>query len=304
MYKRHAIALLITIFFIMAISVILGLSLKQIKDTKDEVIQEKFILQTSVLMDDILNILKKSQDLDLIVKDNSKDALFIFLSEVSFIPFESSGVNVMIEISSARSKFNVNTLVNAGGKLEQKRVYALINYFSTFNVNNSYVDMLVDSISKTEEDIYYNSDIFNENPNLFRDYISSSAHLDEINNYYMKSNNDNSLSQIDFDDLFYYSINKNSKIDLNYATVQTWRLLLGCDEARAEQLNAGGGSYITIENLLLSDEEKLLLSNFSVSYYEPFLDVLVEIIEGDVSSKVRFEYDMKNKKGSNYIYEI
>ncbi len=304
MYKRHAIALLITIFFIMAISVILGLSLKQIKDTKDEVIQEKFILQTSVLMDDILNILKKSQDLDLIVKDNSKDALFIFLSEASFIPFESSGVNVMIEISSARSKFNVNTLVNAGGKLEQKRVYALINYFSTFNVNNSYVDMLVDSISKTEEDIYYNSDIFNENPNLFRDYISSSAHLDEINNYYMKSNNDNSLSQIDFDDLFYYSINKNSKIDLNYATVQTWRLLLGCDEARAEQLNAGGGSYITIENLLLSDEEKLLLSNFSVSYYEPFLDVLVEIIEGDVSSKVRFEYDMKNKKGSNYIYEI
>ncbi len=304
MYKRHAIALLITIFFIMAISVILGLSLKQIKDTKDEVIQEKFILQTSVLMDDILNILKKSQDLDLIVKDNSKDALFIFLSEVSFIPFESSGVNVMIEISSARSKFNVNTLVNAGGKLEQKRVYALINYFSTFNVNNSYVDILVDSISKTEEDIYYNSDIFNENPNLFRDYISSLAHLDEINNYYMKSNNDNSLSQIDFDDLFYYSINKNSKIDLNYATVQTWRLLLGCDEARAEQLNAGGGSYITIENLLLSDEEKLLLSNFSVSYYEPFLDVLVEIIEGDVSSKVRFEYDMKNKKGSNYIYEI
>ena len=304
MYKRRAIALLITIFFIMAISVILGLSLKQIKDAKEEVAQEKFTLQTSVLLDDILNILKKSADLDSIVKDNSKDSLFIFLSEASFIPFESSGVSIIIELSSARAAFNVNSLVDVQGKLDRGKIDSLLNYMSVYYINSSYVDMLIDSISKTEEDIYYNTDIFNENPTLFRNYITSKSHLDTINNFYMKSYNDNALDQINFEELFYFTIDKNVKIDLNYATIETWRLLIGCDEIRAEQLNAAGGSYSKVEDLLLSEDEKLTLSNFNVSYYEPYLDVKVEINEGSSSSKVRFEYDMKNKKGSNFVYEI
>jgi len=62
MKKRNAIALMITFFFIMAISVVLGLSLKYLNNATGEVQKENFTLQTSLIIDDVLNILKTSAD--------------------------------------------------------------------------------------------------------------------------------------------------------------------------------------------------------------------------------------------------
>jgi len=41
-----------------------------------------------------------------------------------------------------------------------------------------------------------------------------------------------------------------------------------------------------------------------VSYFEPFLDVKIEVIKDDSMAKIHFEYNIKNKKGSNFSYEI
>lgn len=302
--KRNAIALMITLFFIMAITVVLGLSLKYLNKATSEVKNENFTLQTSVVLDDVLNIFKTSTDLDAIVKENSKDALFIFLAQAAFIPFESSGVQVIIELKSARSMLNVNTLVDNNGTIATQRVRALEEYFTNYNINSDYINMLVDNMSKVKEDMSYNSAIFNEKPYLFRDYIASKEHLEVINDFYTKSYNENSLSRIDFDKLFYYSKDRASKIDLNYVNAETWRLLIACDEERAKQLSLGAGSYEKLEDIGLSEEEAIALKRFDVSYYEPYLYISINVSEGSSTANISFEYDMKTKKGSHFVYDI
>jgi hypothetical protein len=303
MSKRRAIALLITVFFIIAISISLGISLKQVKEASNEVESEAFMLQSALILDDVSNILKNSQELDAVVKDNSVDSLFLFLSEVAFIPFESNGMKVGIEISSARSKFNINSLRDTNSSNPQK-AEAMQSYLSNFAINDDYVAILLDNMSQIKEDNSYNSAIFNENPYLFRDYIVSKKHLDEINNFYMQNTHENAITKIEFEKLLYFSKSKSYFVDLNYATKDTWRLLLGCDELRAEELALGGGMYLKEEDLALSDVEKEMLKRFETSFYEPYLDVKVEISKNNQRAFIRFEYDMKTKKGSNFVYEI
>jgi len=303
--SKKAIALLITLFFIMAITVSIGIGLKYVNKASSKVKNENSMFQISVIIDDVLTLLKDSKTLELIVQDQSGEAFFIFLSESSFIPFESSGIKVSLELSSARSKFNPNTLMDNNGTLKKvHRVEALRGYMSRYMVNNVYVDILLDNMSKVKENFSYNTDIFNEKPYLFRDYIVSSKHLDELNSFYMQTTHENSLKNVNFENLFYFSKNRNTAIDLNYATVDVWELILGVDRQRAEQLIFGAGSYTDIESLSLSLEESDALSRFNVSYFEPYIDVRVEILQNDKSAHIRFEYNMKNKKGSNFSYDI
>lgn len=303
MAKRSAIALLITVFFIIAISVSLGISLRQVKEASQEVENEVFMLQSALVLEDVLNILKNSKELDAVAQENSVEGFFLFLSEVGFIPFESEGIKVSIEISSARAKFNINTLSDANAT-QPKKTQAMSAYLSNFAINDEYVGILLDNMSGMKEDNSYNSAIFNENPTLFREYIVSQKHLDEINKYYMQSTHKNAITKVDFEKLLYFSKPKNYFVDVNYATKEVWRLMLGCDELRAEELSLGGGLYTKEEDLLLSETETELLKRFETSFYEPYLDVKVGMSKNNAAAFVRFEYDMKTKKGSNFVYEI
>ena len=300
--QRRAIALMITLFFIMAISVSLALALKQVKTTTQEVSKQEFAMQSSVIVDDVLNLLKDSTELDAI---DSAEALFTFLSEASIIPFESNGVNIVIELRSARAKLNINSLTDANATRNTPRVNAFRDFMTLYNVNNTYTEMIIDGMSKIKPDNSYKSDIFNENPYLFRDYISSINHLVVINDFYKKTYNEDSLNEIPFEKLFYFSKDRGTKIDLNYADTKTWQLLLGCDEGRAEQLLSGSGSYTKIQELNLDERETVALKALDLDrYFEQYLDVKVSISKGSLSSELKFEYDMNTKKGSNFVYEI
>jgi hypothetical protein len=291
------------------ITVAIGVGLKQVNQARNSVESENFMLETSMILDDVTRLLKETKELDLIVKNDtvegSIDALSIFLAQTGFIPFESSGVKIILELSSARAKFNPNALVDENSTLPViERVNALKNYMSEKNVDAIYVNMMLDIMSKEREDGSYNSDIFSEKPLLFRDYITSREHLREVDDSYLKSYRNSAINDVDFEKLFYFSKDRNSSIDLNYATVDVWQMMLKCDLARAEKLNEDGGFYTKIEDLHLSPDEKIALSAFNVSFFEPYLDVKVEIIKGKNNAKIRFEYDMKEKKGSNFVYEI
>jgi hypothetical protein len=298
--RKKGIALLITLFFIMAITVSIGVGLKYVNSASDEVKSEDFLFQTRVVVDDILTLLKDSEELETIVKDNSAEGLFYFLSQAAFIPLDNSGLKINLEINSARAKFNPNSL-NAESKDKE---HALREYMSSFMINNVYIDILLDNMRGIKEDLTYNTDIFYDKPYLFRDYIASYKHLSEINDYYKKTYHENSLKNIDLQNLFYFSPNKDIPIDVNYATTDVWEMILGVDRQRAEQLSFGGGNYVNIESIGLSEEEEEKLLKFNISYFEPFLDVKLFIIQDEKSASISFEYDMRNKKGSNFSYEI
>ncbi|MCK4875775.1 MAG: hypothetical protein KAS26_08010, partial [Sulfurimonas sp.] len=108
--KRKAIALLITIFLIIAITLSIGIGLKYVNKASGEVESENFMLQTSVVLDDVLVILKTSNELENIVKKKSTEAFYDLLSKPSFISFDTQAINISVEIKSARAKINPNIL--------------------------------------------------------------------------------------------------------------------------------------------------------------------------------------------------
>ena len=298
--ERNAIALLITIMFVIVITVAIGYGLKQVNEASKIVKNENFMYQSHIIVEDVLNILQTSQEVKMIADDNSTSELFLFLSQSAFIPFESSGLEIIMKISSARAKFNPLLL-----KANLVRQDVMKQYLNNYMINNQYVDLLLDNISGIKEDNRYYSSIFDENPYLFRDYIASSKHLEKINNFYTKEFNDNALSKVDFNNLFYYSDDNNTKIDLNYATTEVWEMLLGTSKERAEFLSNSGGSYTEESPPDLTSDEKESLNYFNATnYFEPILFVEVEISKDDVSSNISFEYNIKERKGSNFVYEL
>jgi hypothetical protein len=300
--NKTGIALLITLLFIMAITVSIGVGLKSVNDASAEVENENFLFQSRVVTDDLITLLQESKELEALAKDDSIEGLFLFLSQSGFIPFEIADLKVSMEINSARAKFNPNTLSDGNNSIEVQRVDALKEYVSAYRVNHTYVDILLDNMNPASTS--YNSSIFNDNPYLFREYISSDAHLEEINAYYTQTHYDNSLKDIDLEKLFYISPDRHTKIDLNYATPEVWEMILGIDRQRAEKLSLGSGSYTDIQSLDLNDEEIKSLGRFDVSYFEPNLDIRLHINKDDRHTDIRFEYDIKNKKGLNFSYAI
>jgi hypothetical protein len=295
--KKNAIALLITLMFIIVITVAIGYGLKEVNKASSLVEKEKFLYQSSIIVEDVLNILKKSKDLKDAIENKSSEALYLFLSQSEFIPFKSGGLDVLLSIKSARAKFNPNTIT-------AKNIDVIKEYMNNKQVNSEYVDLLIDSQNKIKDDGYYNTALFNTNPELFRDFIASKKHLQKINNFYAKEYNDNNLKNIDFNELFYYNSDNNTSIDLNYATAATWELITGAQPQRAEDLALGAGMYTTVADLNLDKGELEILSKFNTSFFEPILSVTIEIMQEKSSSKINFEYDMKKKKESNFVYEI
>ncbi|MCD6432798.1 MAG: hypothetical protein J7L21_02045 [Sulfurimonas sp.] len=292
---RKAIALLITVFFIIVITLSVGIGLKHVNSGSKSLHSEQFILQSSMILDDILKLLKTSNELQNI--ESSQD-LAIFLDESSFMPFQSGGISVVIQISSARSKINPNTF------LSLPRLNAFKSFLVTKMINIEYGDMLVDVMGGIKEDNSYNTDIFTQNPYLFRDYVASYKHLDELCVIYDKKYRDNGFANIDMKELFYISKDKNSTLDLNCATSLSWELILACDEDRADMLSASAGAYESLDEFDLSDEEKLSLAKFQTSFFEPYLEVEVKISQKDMIANIRFEYDIRLKRGYNFVYEV
>ena len=301
---KNGIALLITLLFIIAITVSIGLGFKYINEASKEVQKENFLYQSKVIVGDILTILKTSQELSSIAKNSSADELYTFLSQSESTAFNANNLDINIQITSARSKFNINNLMDSNKTINTRTTQALREYFAKYMINNSYTDILLDNMGGISDDNLYNSAIFDQKPYLFRDYIASKSHLLKINDFYMKNYHENSLENIDFTKLFNFSDKRDIAIDLNYASIQTWEMILGVDKERAEQLFLAAGAYTKLKDLGLSTQEKDALSSFKVSYFEPYIYVVINISENDENTKVSFEYNIINKKGSNFNYDI
>ncbi len=292
-------------------SLAIGIGLKQVNRASKSVSNEKFMFQTSILLEDILHILKSSKELEMIKTSSPNDArelFFIFLKQASFIAFESSGMKISIEMNSARSKFNINSLKNTpNGVFKSNEALYFERYMTWKKVEEEYTDILLDAKGGIKVDFIYKSDLFTYKPHLVRDSISSLAHLQEINKFYLNSSHNVRIKDIDAENLFDFSNDDDYKIDLNYATKETFEFMLFCDEERAEELAQLTGETSNINDILEGNEIgnfQDFKSLFETSYYEPYIDVTVKFIENKNKAIIRFQYDIEDKKGSNFVYEI
>ncbi len=301
---RKGVALLITLFFMILVAVAVGLGLGYANDARSEVEKESFLIQSSVIVADVIRMLKNSSDIEQIVDTNSSASFYAFLSTSSFIPLQSNGYRILISLRSARGKFNVNALMNSQREIDQKRLDALERFLTVHEIQNEFASMLLDAMGGIREDGVYYSDVFYNNPEMFRDFIASRNHFETILRYYKMKYHDNVDEKVDFLELFSFYKDRETTVDLNYATPLVWELILGCTPQRARQLSKNTGMYESVEDIGLDENEREKLERFATSFYEPIVLVDVVIEKGKLEAAIRFTYDLKKRKASDFSYEF
>ena len=297
---RNAIALMITLFFVMALTVSIGLGLKYVKEGAQSVNQEQFLIQIRSVLADFLTMLRKTPQITSI---NSADTLSLFLSQASLIPLSNNDMSVIIQMGSARDKISPEIL-NTKVKRD-----AFLAFLARNGINPDYLNILDDLMGGIKVDGSYKSDIFTNRPTLFRNYIASKQQLEVADTFYIEQFHEQSLQKITPTKLFYTSAESNAsnyKMDLNHIKPMVWEILLGCDKQRAETLSANGGYYTNENDLGLSEDENLSLMRFhqNISFYEPFIAIKITIIKDDEQAIISFEYNLQSKKGSNFVLEV
>jgi hypothetical protein len=249
-------------------------------------------------------MLKNSKDLEtLIHENNNSEAFYSFVTSYATIPLANENIDVLIELSSARALLNPNTLLDGSTALKTKRLDALKAYFSQNALDSAYVDLMQDVLN-TDPNYYTQSDIFQTHPSLTRGGIYSQEHQNILVEFFKNRYQDGRIDAIDFDKLFIYSSDKTTKIDLNFATPQLWSLLTGCDLLRAQSISARGGTCHELACFELLDEEKESLEAFAYSFYEPIIQIKLTLRNNEMRAFISFEYDLTQKKGKNFVYQI
>lgn len=295
---KNGIALLTTLFFLMAITISIGVGLKHINEAKSSIKDENFLLQTNIILDDVLTLLKDSPELKLIKNDTNGEALDMFLLQSEFIPFEVSGLKMAISIKSARSKININELLENNTSIDTLQIEQFKKFLNEYNINLAYADMLRDSVSKNDLNYVASTDILDAKPYVFRDYITSQEHLAEINEHYKSTFYENSLSHIDFKELFYMGRESNETkpycIDNTYMTPWVRHMIEDMPLEDAQQFEGFDDNRSEINGFKLCKDEES----------RRYIDVSLEILQDKKTANINFEYDIQQAKGYNFSYEI
>ena len=301
--KRPAMALMLTLFFVIAITAALTVSLSQVRKVLTRVNDGQFLVQSSALLEDTLSILKGTKMLDEIVDENTFD---LYMSMASIIPLpEVNGLRVMISMESDRGKFNINTLSAKDKKLLGMFEEYLLN--SQYNVQdiNYLTELLMDAMGGSK-DLYY-TDIFDQNPALYREKIINTRHLEQILDYYVLTRHDNSVALIPWEELFRFGDNNDSTIDVNYMEQASWQMILPfVQDELALEISESGEVYEKLGDISYLDEGSIkVLSDYNVSTYEPYVQVELDVTnDKNQSANIKFEYDLKNKKAYRFEYKI
>lgn len=294
---RHGVALLITLFFIIAITAAVGVSLMNLKKSGEELHEARFLLQSGAVVEDVLKLMSEADKLGTV---SDADTLSIFLMTAGFIPLELKELLVKIEITSAMGRVNINTL--AGSKELQE---ALIEYMARFNVQDaSYMsDLLIDCMGGNKD--IYKTNIFDEFPELYRERIVSERHLQKVLDFYVRERHDNAVVKLPWNELVRFDDRNATAVDANYITPALWQLYLpGLQEERAIELAQGEGTYTKLGDIDLSDEERTALAKFNLSFFQPTVHMDIEVLENNSSAHIAFDYDLSSKKGKHFEFGI
>jgi hypothetical protein len=295
--ERRGVALLITLFFIIAITAAVGVSLMNLRKSGEELQQARFLLQSGAVVDDVLSLMRGADKLGTVT---DAESLNLFLLTAGFIPLQLKELLVKIEITSAMGHININALSTSKAFQD-----ALNAYMVRFNVQDPVFmsELLIDCMSGYKD--LYRTGIFDEMPELYRDRIVSKRHFDKIVDFYIRERHDNAVTKLPWKDLIRFDDANTTKLDANYITPALWQMLIpGLEEERAIDLSSGGGAYSSLEDIDLSPERKENLAAFDLSFYEPTVHLDVEIVENNNSANVAFDYDVTAKKGKHFEFGI
>jgi hypothetical protein len=297
--NRSGIALLITLFFVIAITASIGISLGQVNNSLEKISGGRFITQSSAVLEDVSQLLKTSPEMELITDATS---LNLFLTSAAIIPFEVESLRVFIEMKSARGKFNINTLADSV-KLQQE----FEGYLQRYNVQDGVylIDLFIDSIKGKQE--LYRSDLFDYMPWLYREGFVDEKHLQEVIDFYVRSRHDGAIYDVPWEKVIRFGENNDTALDVNYMSAEMWQMVMPQMQIDSTiELADHLEVFETLEDTGFTPDELNApeVKIYNLGTYAPQITVTVDIEDNNESSSIKFEYDITTKKGKQFEFNI
>jgi hypothetical protein len=279
--NRKAIALLITISFIMLISIIVAASLENSKKFLDESNNITNLAQTNKLISDANKIISN-------FSDKIEDASMLDMIYTSFpIMYDDFGATISIE--PIENKIELNSAFSQAYKDRFETVFE--NIFAQYDVGNSnlFFDLIYDTIdSDLDNRSGFDTEIILKDPSFQNGQISSQKSFKRILDEFAALTNDNKIFEIPWSEIVYIDSNPSK-------TFYIYR---------------NGMHSSLLEAMELIEYEDIFLTQDELNQYEEInkiklYNLLVFKKGEDFRVLVKLEYSIKDDFGStSFIYNF
>ncbi len=293
---KKGIVLFVTLMMIMLLLSVINIFLNKTRESKDNVTYENALIQTNLIVQDLLLYLKKIKF----------DEDIIYFAAKAPFPLGFDHSNVVVKIDSAQKYLDINTLTSDSVK-NNITAGKFISLLYKYNISQPefFLNILQDTIDDdiNEKNTGLESEIILSIPTFRNGKIYNEIHLNSIIDYYFDKTADEAIYNFPFNKVFSYSSNS---IDLNFVSMDVLDILF--DDANSyvlEIISEHKKVYDTLDDLpfddyytkklkkgvlghTISTQTKLLKINMDFNYKTQF------------KSSISFEYDIDNKIISNY----
>lgn len=292
------------VVMIMTLALILALTLavlrstttteKYLKNMSDTV----FYTQLNRTFLDIFAIVKKMTS-----KVSDASSLKMLLSMPLVVSDEDSGLEGVLRLESDAGKFNINSLIDTNGSINQTfydYIYATLKDHEVVD-SLGFMNLLLDTIDKDSEARTNGSEFTHTSVVKMTDGgIPNKKAFKIIEDFYATNNRDSNIYKVPWDKIITYT---GEKVDYNYLTDENKKIL---EQEHDVKFADNDDNYKVVESaddLDLDDDQKKVFKALKIDYYVPRVACEFEFHYLDRSANINFDYNII-KKGMTKIETI
>ena len=256
--KRPAVALMLTLFMLLAMSAALSITMELFQKSFKTYNANTFRVQSAVLMVDVVSIMKS------LVKDigDSPEAFDVLVQSSAELPFSFGNVDMIVRIHPKNSKFNINHYTR------EKHYEKIYSYLLEYEIlRPEYIlDMIEDSLDEDSDEMQYGSERVLYDPFFIQGKIVDEVQFNKLIDAYVKETKDISIYKIPFHDWISFD---DTFVDEKYMTVELQRVLEtagGRSSELSDFTDMGENSSELSCEVFLRQEDAQSIANFDFSF--------------------------------------
>jgi len=258
MQKRPAIALMLTLFMLLAMSAALSVTLALFQKNFKTFSSNKFRVQSAILMVDGVNLVRSlTKDVE-----NSPEAFDLLVSSAEELPLKIGSVDMVLKIRPKNAKFNINLYSR------DKHYEKLYAYLLEYEVQRpGYIlDMIEDTLDADKDEKQYGTEQVLYDPFFVQGEFKDYHMLLKLLDVYAKETKDINIYKVPWNTWVDFS---GDFVDEAYMTVEMLKVLEasgGISNELADFTETGENSSDLSCEIYLREEEAESIASFDFSF--------------------------------------
>lgn len=290
--KRAGIVLLITLFFIVLITLLIGENFKTTQKQFENSTKLNFLTQSNLLLLDLERAFQKS-----VANIGNRDDLNVLLNMPFDFSDKSSDIDFSLKFKSAQNGLHFGRLNDNNDTIAEMYQEVLGYILRDANVYDPmfFIALLQDTYDKDTEERIFGSELSLRDNRFRNGSLDSKKQFDTILDFYAKEREDTNIYNISWDEIVSF---RDREVDINYISPLLLRALLPTMPSyQATSLTTQKEELISsIDELDIYESQKERLKIFNVVSYGPSLECSVEFRLRDDILLADFIYNIGDKK--------